>query len=91
MAEVVWPDAASEQLDQIIAYIEIFDPTAAARIGERLVALADSLSQFPERGRPVGDGKRELVTVSPYILRYRVSGDQVLILGVRHGARDVVD
>ena len=30
---------------------------------------------------------RELVTVSPYIIRYRISGEEVLILRVRHSAR----
>jgi plasmid stabilization system protein ParE len=30
---------------------------------------------------------RELVSVSPYIIRYQVIGDDVVILRVRHGAR----
>ena len=30
---------------------------------------------------------RELLTVSPYIVRYRIAGEEVLILRVRHSAR----
>ena len=87
MARVIWPASASEQLDQIIAYIEVFDPAAARRIGERLRGAAESLAQFPDRGRPVAGGKRELASVPPYVVRYRVAADQVYILGIRHGAR----
>jgi plasmid stabilization system protein ParE len=30
---------------------------------------------------------RELLAVSPYIIRHRIAGEQVVILRVRHGAR----
>ncbi len=30
---------------------------------------------------------REQVTAYPYIIRYRIDGDKVYILRVRHGAR----
>ncbi|KQT31949.1 hypothetical protein ASG29_08760 [Sphingomonas sp. Leaf412] len=87
MARVAWTDEASEQLDLIVSYIELFDVAAADRMGRRLLDLAASLRDFPNRGRPVKDGTREMVTVPPYILRYDVVGEDVLILGVRHGAR----
>jgi plasmid stabilization system protein ParE len=50
--------------------------------------VGDSLQAFPERGRPVAGGLRELPTVPPYIIRYRVAGDAVLILRIRHGRED---
>lgn len=87
MAEVVWLKEAIEQLDLIVAYIELFDPVAAERIGDRLFALGGSLSEFPNRGRPADSGIREMTIVPPYILRYEVVGDVVFIRGVRHGAR----
>jgi plasmid stabilization system protein ParE len=87
MAEVIWQDEAVEELRGIISYINAFDPPAAQRIGSRLFALGESLGDFPRRGRPAAAGLRELVTVSPYILRYRVAGDVVLIVSVKHGAR----
>ncbi len=87
MAEVVWSGAASEELDQIIAYLEQFDSVAAEAIGDKLIAPAQSLDIFPNRGRPAPRGTRELVTVPPYVLRYSVRGDLVIIRSVRHGRR----
>lgn len=91
MAKVVWLDEAIDQLDQIIAYIEVFDPPAANRIKARLIDVSDSLRSFPHRGRPGRQGSREMVTVSPYILRYTVIDETIFILGVRHARRDQAD
>lgn len=91
MAEVVWLNEAFDQLDLIVAYIAVFDPAAAERIGAELVALGESLSEFPNRGRPTGGGAREMVIVRPYVLRYDVKGDVVTILAIRHGARRPLD
>jgi plasmid stabilization system protein ParE len=56
-------------------------------LAERLLALGDSLTDFPKRGRDVGEGKREMTIVWPYILRYRVEEETVFILRIRHGAQ----
>jgi toxin ParE1/3/4 len=87
MAEVVWLRAAIIQIDQIAAYVRLFDPAAADRLAQRLLALGDSLADFPLRGRSASNGTREMLIVRPYILRYRVIEDRVLILGIRHGAQ----
>lgn len=59
----------------------------ARRLADKLITLADSLAEFSERGRDAGGGMREMTIVWPYILRYRVEGDTVFILRIRHGAR----
>lgn len=87
MHKVVWTDAAAEQLEAITAYIAAENPLAAMRLARRLVALADSLAEFPNRGRIAEEDSREMTTVWPYILRYLIEGDTVLILRIRHGAR----
>jgi plasmid stabilization system protein ParE len=57
-------------------------------MAETLVAAGDRLVNSPHRGRPVrGADMRELVAVSSYIIRYRIAGDDVVILRVRHTAR----
>jgi len=71
----------------IRAYIHQFDPQAARRMARRLVEAGDSLRDFPDRGRPAGDERRELVTIPPYIIRYRFDGERVFILGIRHSAQ----
>ena len=88
MARIVWTDEAVGNLEAIVTYVSVFNPAAVARLGERLVALADSLAEFPERGRDAGEGRREMTVVRPYVLRYRVEGETVFILRVRHGARE---
>lgn len=49
--------------------------------------MADSLQKRPDRGRPIGLGRREMMIVRPYILRYEHHDGVVLILGVRHAAQ----
>lgn len=49
---------------------------------------ANSLSENPERGREASRGLRELAIVHPYLIRYRIRDDAVLILRIRHGARE---
>jgi toxin ParE1/3/4 len=84
----VWTEEAVSHLDAIVAYVSAFNEAAAMRLGERLIEVADSLAEFPNRGRDAGHGRREMTTVWPYVLRYRVNDDAVIILRVRHGARD---
>lgn len=85
--QVIWSDSALEELAAIIEYIELFDQPAAYRLGERIIACAESLEQFPNRGRPIGNGRRQMSIVYPYLIRYRVLQDRVEIDSVRHGAR----
>lgn len=87
MRRIRWTDEAVGNLEAIVTYVSVFNPSAAERLAERLVALADSLAEFPDRGRDAGAGRREMTVVWPYVLRYRVEGDTVLILRVRHGAQ----
>ena len=91
MAEVIWRPDALDQLDAIAAYIEQFDPAAADRMRDRLRKLGDSLALLPHRGRPASGGTRELVVVKPYILRYEVVRDRVIVLRIRHSARRPLD
>jgi plasmid stabilization system protein ParE len=87
LRRIVWTDAAVENLENIVGYVACFNEEAAVRLAKRLIGLADSLAEFSDRGRDVGNGKREMTIVRPYILRYRVDGEQVTILRLRHGAR----
>lgn len=83
----MWTDDAVGNIEAIFTYVAIFNPDAASRLAERLMAVADSLAEFPNRGRDAGDGRREMKTVWPYVLRYRISGDDVIVLRIRHGAQ----
>lgn len=87
MRRIIWTGSARADLENIRTYIGQFNPTAAQRMAERLIAAADSLSEFPDRGRPIANGRRELTIIWPYLLRYRVAGDIAYILRIRHGAQ----
>jgi toxin ParE1/3/4 len=79
--------AAQTDIISIRPYIDQFNPAAAARMAGLLIAAADSLAQLPDRGRPIANGRRELVWSWPYVIRSRIDGELVTILRVRHGAQ----
>jgi plasmid stabilization system protein ParE len=89
LRRIVWSDEAIDNFEAIVSYISVVNPAAAARIAQRLLALADSLAEFPNRGRPGPAGTREMTIVPPYILRYNVHEERVLILQIWHGARNL--
>jgi toxin ParE1/3/4 len=72
---------------EITGYIREFSPAAAAHLESEFVSVAESLATFAKRGRPIGRGRREVVVVRPYVIRYVIVGDEVRILFIRHGAR----
>src|SRR4051812_1114372 len=88
---IIWSELARDDLLSIRGYIGQFNPLAAEQMAERLLAAADSLAEHAERGRPIGAGRRELVSIWPYLIKYRIDGDTVYILRVRHGARRAED
>ncbi len=89
MHQVVWSDTALTQVDVIGAYIEQFNPKAAADVASALISAGDSPANFPHRGRIMpGTTMRELViAVYPYVIRDRIANDTVRILRVRHTSR----
>lgn len=87
MRRIVWTEEALAKLEAIADYISAFNPAAAERLARRLIELADSLGEYSERGRNAGAGRREITIVWPYVLRYRVEAETVIILRLRRGAR----
>jgi len=86
---VDWLREAAANVDGIKAYIARDNPTAAIKVGQRIVECVEGLAEFPHMGR-LGRvaGTRELVVSgTPYIVAYRVAGEIVEIIRVLHGAR----
>lgn len=81
---------ALRDLDDIYDYTAQGSVPAARRNETRIRAAAQRLGRFPESGRAGRiDGTRELVVPGlPYIVIYRIEDAGVLVLSVRHGARD---
>ena len=84
---MIWTRSALRDLESIRTYIRQFNPLAAQRMASRLLNAAEALRDQPGQGRTISGGRRELVIIRPYLIRYMVEGDTALILRVRHGAR----
>ncbi len=87
MRRVVWSDQAREDLIAIGNYLEEYSPAAARGTAGALIGLSESLCEFPNRGRPVKFGVRELTSLRPYVIRYAVLDAEVWIVTIRHSAR----
>jgi addiction module RelE/StbE family toxin len=86
---VRWRDAAQDDLARVFAYLMEEIPHHAEEVVTELVVAADSLADFPFRGRRgLARGTRELVIVRPYVLVYEVTDDEVAILRLWHARQD---
>ncbi len=79
--------------DLLALWIEIatHNPAAADRVYNRLEARVHILSEFPEAGaaRPDIVPEARMLVESPYLILYRIRPEDVQIVRVLHGARDV--
>ena len=91
--EVVIARSALRDLEQIRTYIASDNPMAAQTFALKLLAGAESLRTFPERGGFIAEraGAR-FVIVSPYLVVYRIveQSRTVRVLRFWHGARERV-
>ena len=90
--EIEWAESAVATLIDAIEYIVRDSPSYAAALAVRAERAAASLSEFPDRGRRVGEfddpAVRE-VAVDSYRLIYRVQPSRVMILALVHKSRDL--
>jgi toxin ParE1/3/4 len=84
-----WSRRAILRLASIHDYIAKDSPEPAARVAVVIAEAALQLERFPLSGREGRiEGTRELVVPGlPYILPYRIVGDEVQIASVIHTSR----
>lgn len=92
--DVIWTEEAVRDLEDIARYIARDSPANARRVMKRLRDRAESLRDFPERGRHVPElldlglrAWRELV-VRPHRIVYRFTGDRAIVEVIFDGRRD---
>jgi toxin ParE1/3/4 len=70
-------------------YIAQDNMNAADRMIDRLTAAFERIAMYPETGERYEHPKGELriVTESPYLIFYKIAGDEIDIVRVLHGAR----
>jgi toxin ParE1/3/4 len=80
-------------LQSIVDYISDFNPNAAHRLVDRLEDRWHLLATQPRSGalrQGLGDEFRQVV-VGDYLSIYRLDGDDIEIVRVLHGHRNVTD
>ncbi len=84
---------ALADIAEIRDYLFERSPTGAERVRLHFAETIDRLADFPFLGRATDEpGVRVLVlTRYPYLVFYAVTGNDVVILHVRHGAREPID
>ena len=88
---VRWLIKAIRNLDAEAEYMAKENPAAAAEMYLYIKARVDALGDFPATGRPGRvPGTRELVIdVYPFIVPYRVVGQELHVLCVFHTRRNL--
>ena len=86
IVRVRWLRTANANLDAAAEYIAREDPDAARKVYAHVRSRVADLAERPEIGRPGRVfGTRELVIEKyPYLVPYRIRGNEVQILRVFH-------
>ena len=95
---ILWTETARKDMQDILLYIHQDNPVAARQTLKRIQTRAETLTQFPQRGRQVPELKdlalhheyRELIEY-PWRLIYRIDQQQVYILAILDGRRELND
>jgi addiction module RelE/StbE family toxin len=93
VATVRWTVGAVEDLQEIVEFIGRDSLTYASSTAHRIITASERLQQHPESGRVVPEYDeptiRELI-VGNYRLVYRVTPDEIAVLAIVHGSRDLL-
>jgi plasmid stabilization system protein ParE len=92
--KVHWTDTALDHLSAIYEYIAVDSENYARRMIDRLTKRSRQIGNFPYSGRMVPefeeDQIREVIE-GPYRIIYYIKPDQIDVLAVIHGARQISD
>jgi len=77
------------ELDKVLDYIEARSPQGARHVQARIQVIIDLLLEHPRAGQLTSKGRlrRMIVSPYPYVVYYHATKDEIVIHGVRHGAR----
>jgi toxin ParE1/3/4 len=89
-ARIIWSARAAGQFEAIVEFIALGSAAEARRFAQRVLRRVEMLVTHPELGGWLAEDEsrryRELLHGS-YRIIYRVTGDTVFIVVVRHAAR----
>ncbi|MFV3303721.1 type II toxin-antitoxin system RelE/ParE family toxin [Pseudomonas sp. NY15181] len=87
---VIYAPAALRDLERLRRFLRETNPTAARRAGQIILQATQALGAHPQMGRLIDDlpvDYREWPIDfgdSGYLARYRIDGDTLVILAIRH-------
>ncbi|PDT16652.1 plasmid stabilization protein [Rhizobium sp. J15] len=90
MPQVIFSPAAIRDLERLRKFLRPKNPSAAKRAGETILRSVRALGLNPHMGRLVDDLPEQYLEWlvdfgdSGYVVRYRIDGDALMILAVRH-------
>jgi toxin ParE1/3/4 len=86
------PEAIVDLLS-IAEYLVQRSPAAAIAVEQAILSAIDQLERFPHMGRDRTElGVRALgIPRQPYTAYYRIDGDEIWIIHIRHGRRRPVE
>jgi plasmid stabilization system protein ParE len=81
---------ALADLEAVLDYVATHSPQGARRIQARIQAVLNAILLHPRIGVRTDDPTIRRINASPYpyLIFYEISGDDIIIHAVRHGARD---
>ena len=88
---ILWSQSAEQDLDNILAYIGFEYMQAAQALFSKLMEAIEHAASFPEMAKYIpelGTTYRELLSVRPFRVIYRLRGDELLIIGVMRMEQD---
>ena len=94
--QIIWSETASEDIKEIVRYIALDDPIAAANLADRILSRIEMAGNLPLSNRAVPEKNDKTVRESilkPYRLIYQVEDDRnaIHILRIWHASRGVPD
>jgi toxin ParE1/3/4 len=90
---IVYAPRAMRDLTGIAAYLTERSPSGAFNVLSAVKSRIDALAFYPHIGPIVDDvGHRRLPLLHyPYVIFYRIAGEDILILHIRHTSRRPID
>lgn len=86
---VRFTETALAEIDAIFAHVAADNPVAAQRLVERVEQVVSRLSDFPMLGHSVDESGVRIIPLGRYLylIFYTQSAGEIVILHVRHAAR----
>jgi len=85
---IVWTDIAIDRLNAILDIILLDDVNTADHILDEIHSVTTIIADFPQIGKIIDDQddheNREMIIRGTYVLIYRDSGDDVIVMSIRH-------